>query len=50
MTPDQSWLSVWANSVPGEPLFLLIPPRSGSLTAAAGVFGPVCGEVSSYLS
>lgn len=50
MTPDQSWLSVWANSVPGELLFLLIPPRSGSLTAAACVFGPVHGEVSSYLS
>lgn len=26
MTPDQSWLSVWPNSVPEELLFLLIPP------------------------
>lgn len=50
MTPDQSWLSVWADSVPGELLFLLIPLRSGLLTAAACVFRPVHGEVSSYLS
>lgn len=50
MTPDQGWLSVWANTVPGELLFLLIPLRSGWLTAAACVSRPVHAEVSSYLS
>lgn len=50
MTPDQSWLSVLANRVPGELLFLLIPPRFGLLTAAACMFRPVHREVSFYLS
>lgn len=52
MTPDQSWLSVRANSVPGGLLFLLIPPMfwladSSCLHVQACPWG---GLLRSYLS
>lgn len=49
MTPDQKWLSVWLNCVPGELLFLLIP-CTFRLTASSCLHVRACPQGGQLLS